>query len=84
MLYLLIAMGAILHVIASEKEFHSSNLIKLFSINEESSSSFIEGLFLVFMSIVNPLIMLNILLENSCSPIFIDRKIIDLKLAPFR
>ena len=28
--------------------------------------------------------MLNILVAGSCLPIFIDRKIIDLKLAPFR
>ena len=62
MMHVLIAMGAVLHVIASEEELHTTELVKLISISEESSSSFIEGLFLVFMSIVNPLIMLNILL----------------------
>lgn len=62
MAYLLIALGAVLHIIASEKELYLNEMISLVTISEESSSSFMEGLFLVFMSVVNPLIMLNILL----------------------
>ena len=67
MLFLLIALGSILHIISLEKELHAISTFNLafgISLNEsdEESSDFIENLFLVFMSFVNPLIMLNILL----------------------
>jgi hypothetical protein len=63
--YLLIAIGAILHVIASQNDQHSITTFSLIQISEQNFGDFLENLFLVFMTFINPIIMLNILLALS-------------------
>ena len=65
LIYLLVSLGAILHIIAVKEDFHSINTMSLIEISEENASVFIENIFLVFMTFINPIIMLNILLALS-------------------
>lgn len=65
LLYLLIPMGAILHIIALKENLHPLETQSLITISEDNFSDFIENLFLVFMTFINPIIMLNILLALS-------------------
>jgi WD40 repeat protein len=65
LIYLLLCLGAILHIIAIREDLHSINQVSLITISEENASVFIENLFLVFMTFINPIIMLNILLALS-------------------
>ncbi|OMJ75006.1 hypothetical protein SteCoe_25965 [Stentor coeruleus] len=63
--YLLIAIGAILHVIASQNDQRNVKTFELIQISEQNFGDFLENLFLVFMTFINPIIMLNILLALS-------------------
>jgi WD40 repeat protein len=68
-IFILVALGSVLDIIQSEQDLHTTDLIAqklygndLVEIENSSVSDFIENLFYLFMSFVNPLIMLNILL----------------------